>query len=71
MGQSAGHDQQPRRHHHLAPDLQCQRRVAALLDRVLGATSLLLDSATGALVEADVFLNTRFQWSVSPQGAAT
>ncbi|MCC7240291.1 MAG: matrixin family metalloprotease [Acidobacteria bacterium] len=40
------------------------------LDRVLGATSLLLDSATGALVEADVFLNTRFQWSVSPQGAA-
>ncbi|MDH4066263.1 MAG: hypothetical protein OEW19_17815, partial [Acidobacteriota bacterium] len=31
------------------------------LDRVLGATSLLLDSATGALVEADIFFNTRFR----------
>jgi hypothetical protein len=40
------------------------------LDRVLGATSLLLDSTTGALVEADVFFNTRFQWSVAPQGEA-
>jgi len=40
------------------------------LDRVLGATSLLLDSATGALVEADIFFNTRFEWSVTPQGSA-
>jgi len=40
------------------------------LDRVLGATSLLLDSATGSLVEADVFFNTRFQWSVAAQGEA-
>ena len=40
------------------------------LDRVLGATSLLLDSSTGALVEADIFFNTRFQWSVAPQGEA-
>lgn len=40
------------------------------LDRVLGATSLLLDSSTGALIEADVFFNTRFPWSVSPQGEA-
>jgi hypothetical protein len=40
------------------------------LDRVLGSTSLLLDSSTGALVEADIFFNTRFQWSVAPQGEA-
>lgn len=40
------------------------------LDRVLGATSLLLDSTTGALVEADIFFNTRFTWSVAPQGEA-
>ncbi len=38
------------------------------LDRVLGSTSLLLDADTGALVEADIFLNTRFAWSVAPQG---
>ena len=40
------------------------------LDRVLGATSLLIDSSTGALVEADIFFNTRFTWSVAPQGEA-
>jgi hypothetical protein len=40
------------------------------LDRVLGATSLLLDAETGALVEADIFFNTRFPWSVAPQGEA-
>ena len=40
------------------------------LDRVLGATSLLIDSATGTLLEADVFFNTRFTWSVSAQGEA-
>jgi hypothetical protein len=40
------------------------------LDRVLGSTSLLLDATTGALVEADVFFNTRFAWSVAPQGEA-
>jgi len=40
------------------------------LDRVLGATSLLLDASTGTLVEADIFFNTRFQWSVAPQGEA-
>jgi hypothetical protein len=38
------------------------------LDRVLGSTSLLLDADTGALVEADIFFNTRFAWSVAPQG---
>jgi hypothetical protein len=40
------------------------------LDRVLGATSLLIDSSTGALLEADVFFNTHFAWSTSPQGEA-
>jgi hypothetical protein len=38
------------------------------LERVLGATSLLLDSSTGEVVEADVFFNTRFDWSVAPAG---
>jgi hypothetical protein len=38
------------------------------LDRVLGATSLLLDSTTGSIIEADVFFNTRFPWSVAPAG---
>jgi Matrixin len=38
------------------------------LDRVLGATSLLIDASNGTLVEADIFFNTRFPWSVAPQG---
>jgi len=38
------------------------------LDRVLGATSFLIDTSNGAIVEADVFFNARFAWSVSPQG---
>jgi hypothetical protein len=38
------------------------------LDRVLGATSLILDASTGEIVEADVFFNTRFDWSVAPAG---
>ena len=36
------------------------------LDRVLGATSFLLDATTGEIVEADVFFNTRFAWSTAP-----
>jgi hypothetical protein len=40
------------------------------LDRVLGATSFLLDSSTGEILEADVFFNTRFDWSVTPAGEA-
>ena len=40
------------------------------LDRVLGATSLLLDAATGQIVEADIFFNTQFPWSVSASGEA-
>ena len=40
------------------------------LDRVLGSTSLLLDAATGQIVEADIFFNTAFPWSVSTGGEA-
>jgi hypothetical protein len=38
------------------------------LDRVLGATSFLLDASTGEILESDVFINTRFNWSVAPAG---
>lgn len=38
------------------------------LDRVLGGTSFMIDTATGAILEADVFFNERFAWSVAPQG---
>ena len=38
------------------------------LDRVLGSTSFLLDASTGEILEADVFINTRFSWSVAPAG---
>ncbi len=38
------------------------------LDRVLGATSFLIDTTDGAIVEADVFFNSRFAWSVSVGG---
>lgn len=38
------------------------------LDRVLGATSFLIDSTTGEVIEADIFLNTRFPWSTAPGG---
>jgi hypothetical protein len=38
------------------------------LPGVLGATELTIDVATGALVEADIFLNSQFVWSVSPGG---
>jgi hypothetical protein len=30
------------------------------LDRVLGATSFLIDTTTGEIVEADIFFNSRF-----------
>ena len=38
------------------------------LDRVLGATSFLLDAATGEIREADVYFNTHYDWSVAPAG---
>ena len=40
------------------------------LDRTLGATSYTIDVASGALLEADVFFNAAFPWSVAPAGQA-
>ena len=40
------------------------------LDRVLASTSFVVDRATGALVESDIFFNSAFQWSVAPAGEA-
>jgi hypothetical protein len=55
------------------PGLQDGRTTFGFLDRpdlerVLGATSFLLDVATGEVIEADVFFNTRFNWSTAPNG---
>jgi len=38
------------------------------LDRVLGSTSFLIDTTDGTIVEADVFFNSRFAWSVAAGG---
>ena len=38
------------------------------LDRVLGATSFIVDELTGEIVESDVFFNTTFPWSTAPAG---
>src|SRR2546428_4343441 len=38
------------------------------LSRVLASTSLLLDNATGELLESDIFFNAAFAWSTSPGG---
>jgi hypothetical protein len=38
------------------------------LERVLGATSFVVDFLTGDIIEADVFFNTIFTWSVAPAG---
>jgi hypothetical protein len=40
------------------------------LERTLGATSFMVDITTGAILEADVFFNTAFSWSVASQGEA-
>ena len=40
------------------------------LDRVLASTSYLVDAATGAIVESDIFFNSAFAWSVAPNGEA-
>ena len=40
------------------------------LDRVLAATSFLVDSSTGALIESDIFFNSAFPWSVAAAGEA-
>jgi Matrixin len=38
------------------------------LDRVLGATTFLVDRVSGAIVESDIFFNSAFPWSVSATG---
>jgi hypothetical protein len=40
------------------------------LDRTLGATSFMVDSTTGAILESDIYFNSAFAWSVSSQGEA-
>jgi Matrixin/Carboxypeptidase regulatory-like domain len=40
------------------------------LDRVLAATSFLIDTTTGEIAEADIFFNSRFAFSVAPNGQA-
>jgi hypothetical protein len=55
------------------PDAVDGRTTIGFLDRpdleqVLGATSFMIDTTNGAIVEADIFFNTRFAWSVSPSG---
>jgi hypothetical protein len=39
-------------------------------DRTLGATSFLIDTSSGEIVEAEIFLNSVFAWSVAPNGQA-
>lgn len=41
---------------------------ASDLERVLAATSFVVDVDTGEIVEADVFFNTRFAWSTAQAG---
>jgi hypothetical protein len=40
------------------------------LDRVLAQTDFLIDRATGALLESDIFFNAAFPWSVADAGEA-
>ena len=59
----------------LPPGVQDQRTTFGFLDRpdldrVLGATSFLLDGTTGEILESDVFFNTHFNWSVAAAGEA-
>ena len=37
---------------------------------MLASTDILVDNATGEIVEADIFFNTAFPWSVAPGGEA-
>lgn len=57
------------------PGVQDQRTTFGFLDRpeldqVLAATSFLLDGSTGEILEADIFFNTLFDWSVASNGEA-
>jgi len=40
------------------------------LDRTLGVTSFMMDTTTGSILAADIFLNSAFQWSVAAGGDA-
>jgi hypothetical protein len=40
------------------------------LERTLASTSFLIDARTGEILEADIFFNSTFQWSVAPGGEA-
>jgi hypothetical protein len=40
------------------------------LDRVLAATTFLVDNTTGALLESDIFFNAAFNWSTASGGQA-
>lgn len=40
------------------------------LDRTLGATSFIIDTTNGSILEAHIFLNSTFQWSVASSGEA-
>jgi hypothetical protein len=42
----------------------------AELERVLGATTFVVDTVTGEIVESDVFFNSVFQWSTAAAGEA-
>ena len=41
------------------------------LDRTLGATTFQVDDVTGELIEADIFLNSAFDWSVASGGESS
>lgn len=41
------------------------------MDRVLGATTFIVDTIAGSIVESDVFFNSIFQWSASATGDPT
>src|SRR5262245_21398889 len=38
------------------------------MDRVLGATTFIVDVISGTIVESDIFFNSIFSWSVAPAG---
>jgi len=40
------------------------------LDRTLGATSFLIDTQSGEVIESDIFFNSAFPWSVAVNGEA-
>lgn len=60
----------------LEPDIRDGQNVLGFqsrpdLDHTLGSTSFQTSATTGALISADIFLNTTFQWSVASGGQAS